>query len=100
MLWTSPRRQKSVFSLGEGLSSLEAWFSTALDIEEVLSWVGSDEVHVMFADVKSFDRVDRSVLPVHADNQREACIVARRNSGTAVGPHPKDAGILPELHGL
>ena len=28
---------KSVFSLGNGLSSVEAWFSTALDIEEVLS---------------------------------------------------------------
>ena len=28
---------QSVFSSGNGVSSVEAWFSTALDIEEVLS---------------------------------------------------------------
>ena len=50
---------KSVFSLGHGLSSVEAWFSTALDIEEVLSGVGGDQLHVMVADViESFDTVD------------------------------------------
>ena len=54
---------KSVFSLGNGLSSVEAWFSTALDIEEVLSGTGGDQLHVMVADViKSFDTVDRSIL--------------------------------------
>ena len=54
---------KSVFSLGNGLSSVEAWFSTALDIEEVLSGVGGDQLHVMVADViKSFDTVGRSIL--------------------------------------
>ena len=31
---------KSVYSLGNGLSSVEAWFSTALDIEDVLSSTG------------------------------------------------------------
>ena len=36
---------------GNGLSSVEAWFSTALDIEEVLSGVGGDQLHVMVADV-------------------------------------------------
>ena len=52
-----------MFSLGNGLSSVEAWFSTALDIEEVLSETGSDQLHVMVADVvKSFDTVDRSVF--------------------------------------
>ena len=41
---------------------MEAWFSTALDIEEVLSGTG-DHLHVMVADViKSFDTVDRSIL--------------------------------------
>ena len=46
-----------------GLSSVEAWFSIALDIEEVLSGVGGDWLHVMVADViKSFDTVDRSIL--------------------------------------
>ena len=50
-------------SLGNGLSSVEAWFSTALDIEEVLSGIGGDQLHVMVADViKSFDTVDRSIL--------------------------------------
>ena len=29
---------ESVFSFGNGLSSVEAWFSTALDIEEVFVW--------------------------------------------------------------
>ena len=54
---------ESVFSLGNGLSSVEAWFATALDIEEVLSGVGGDQLHVMVADViKSFDTVDRSIL--------------------------------------
>ena len=37
--------------------------STALDIEEVLSGAGGDQLHVMVADViKSFDSVDRSIL--------------------------------------
>ena len=61
--WVEGWLPKSVFSLGNGLSSVEAWFSTALDIEEVLSGVGGDQLHVMVADViKSFDTVDRSIL--------------------------------------
>ena len=52
---------RSVFSLGNGLSSVEAWFSTALDIE-VLSGIGRDQLHVTVDDViKSFDTVDRSI---------------------------------------
>ena len=52
-----------VFGLGNGLSSVEAWFSTALDIEEVLSGTGGDQLHVMVADViKPFDTVERSIL--------------------------------------
>ena len=35
-----------VFSLGNDLSSVEAWFSTALDIEEVLAGTGGDPLHV------------------------------------------------------
>ena len=61
--WVEGWLPKSVFSLGDGLSSVEAWFSTALDIEEVLSGTGGDQLHVMVADViKSFDTVDRSIL--------------------------------------
>ena len=54
---------RSVYSLWNGLSSVEAWFSTALHIEEVLSGVGGDQLHIMVAGViKSFDTVDRSIL--------------------------------------
>ena len=61
--WVEGWLPKSVFGLGNGLSSVEAWFSTALDIEEVLSGTGGDQFHVMVADViKSFDTVDRSIL--------------------------------------
>ena len=53
----------SVKSAGGGRSSVEAWFSTALDIEEVLSGVVDSDVHLFVADVfKSFDTVDRGVL--------------------------------------
>ena len=53
--WVEGWLPKSVLSLGNGLSSLEAWFSTALDIEEVLSGTGGDQLRVMVADViKSF----------------------------------------------
>ena len=46
-----------------GVSSVEDWFSTALDIEEVLAQMGGDQLHVMVADViKSFDSVDRPIL--------------------------------------
>ena len=61
--WVEAWLPKSAFSLGHGLSSVEAWFSTALDVEEVLSGVGGDQLHVMVADViNSFDLVDRSIL--------------------------------------
>ena len=57
------RVPKSVFSLGNGVSSVEAWFSTALDIEEMLAQIGSGQLHVMVADaIKFFATVDRSIL--------------------------------------
>ena len=61
--WVEGWLPESVYSLGNGLSSVEAWFSTALDIEDVLSGTGGDQLHVMVACViKSFDTVDRSIL--------------------------------------
>ena len=52
-----------VFSSGGGRGSVEAWFTTAIDIEEVLSGVVQGDVHVFVSDViKSFDTVDRSIL--------------------------------------
>ena len=53
----------SFFGAGCGRSSVEAWYTTALDIEEVLSGVVDSDVHLFVADVvKSFDTVDRGVL--------------------------------------
>ena len=52
----------SVFSAGGGRSSVDAWFTTALDIEECLAGGVESEVHLLVADVvKSFDTVDRGV---------------------------------------
>ena len=53
----------SVFSAGGGCGSVEAWYSSALDIEEVLSGAADFHVHLFVADViKSFDTVDRGIL--------------------------------------
>ena len=43
--------------------SVEAWYTSALDIEEVLSGAADSHVHLFVADViKSFDTVDRGIL--------------------------------------
>ena len=61
--WVEGWLPKSVFSLGNVLSSVEAWFTTALDIEEILSGTGGDQLRVMVADViKSFDTLDRTIV--------------------------------------
>ena len=52
-----------VFSAGGGRGSVEAWYATALDIEEVLIGAADSHVHLFVADViKSFDSVDRKIL--------------------------------------
>ena len=52
----------SVFSAGGGRGSVEAWYTSALDIE-VLSGATDSHVHLFVADVvKSFDTVDRGIL--------------------------------------
>ena len=73
-LWASVRLQhlqewfeswvpRSVFSAGCGRSSVEAWYSTALDLEESLSGALDSDVHIFVADVvKSFDSVDGGIL--------------------------------------
>ena len=54
---------ESVFSAGAGLTSLEAWYTTALEIQESLSVVGDSHVHVFVVGVvKSFDTVGRRIL--------------------------------------
>ena len=42
---------------------MEAWYSTAVDLEESLSGALDSDVHIFVADVfKSFDTVDRGIL--------------------------------------
>ena len=45
--WLQGWVSQSVFSLENGVSSVEAQFSTALDIEEVVSQAGGGQLHVM-----------------------------------------------------
>ena len=53
----------SVFSAECGRGSVEAWYTSALDIEEVLAGATDSDVHLFVVDViKSFDTVDRGVL--------------------------------------
>ena len=53
----------SVFSAGGGRGSVEAWYTSSLDIEEVLAGATDSHVHLFVADVvKSFDTVDRAIL--------------------------------------
>ena len=74
--WVEGWLPQSVFSLGNGLSSVEAWFSTAMDIKEVLSETGGDLLHVMVADVsKSFDTVDRVHSRLHHESTWFAWLV-------------------------
>ena len=50
----------SVFSAGGGRGSVEAWYATVLDVEEVFTGATDSDVHLFVADViKSFDTVDR-----------------------------------------
>ena len=61
--WCQSWMPDSVFSDGGGRSSVETWYSTALEIEEALVSQGDFHVHLFVADVvKSFDTVDRGVL--------------------------------------
>ena len=70
-IWASARmgqldgwfRSDSVFSAGGGRGSVEAWYTSSLDIEEVLTGAVDSHVHLFVADVvKSFDTVDRGIL--------------------------------------
>ena len=53
----------SVFSAGGGRGSVEAWYTSSLDIEEDLAGAADSHVHLFVTDViKSFDTVDRGIL--------------------------------------
>ena len=61
--WFQSWVRASVFSAGGGRGSVEAWYTSSLDIEEVLAGVAGSHVHLFVADVvKSFDTVDRTIL--------------------------------------
>ena len=44
----------SVYSAGGGRSSVEVWYTTALDIEEVLTGVIDSDIHLVVTDVIKF----------------------------------------------
>ena len=47
---------------GGGRGSVEAWYTSSLDVEEVLTGAAESDVHLFVADVvKSFDTVDREI---------------------------------------
>ena len=57
--WVKGWVLESVFSTGNAVPSVKARFSTALDLEEVLSGARDGKLHVLVADViKSFDKAD------------------------------------------
>ena len=61
--WFKSRVPDSVFSAGGGRGSVEAWYTSSLDIEECLSGAADSHVHLFVADVvKSIDTVDRGIL--------------------------------------
>ena len=52
----------TVYSAGKGVSSVDAWYTSSLDIEEVLSGAHDNHVHLFVANViKSFDTVDGGI---------------------------------------
>ena len=56
--WFRARVSDSVYSAGGGRRSIEAWNSTAVDVEEVFSDVADGDLRIFVADVvKSFDTV-------------------------------------------
>ena len=67
----------SVFSAGKGVSSVDAWYATASDIEEVLSHARHSDFHIFVADVvKSFDTVDRDILDCALGRLGSPCLVS------------------------
>ena len=49
--WFQSWVPSSVYSAGNGRSSVEAWYTSALDIEEVLAGAVDTHVHFFVADV-------------------------------------------------
>ena len=108
-MWATVRLEhlQEVFSAGKGRSSVEAWYSTSIDIEEAISGVVDDDVHIFVDDVvKSFDTVDRFILDSvlsslglpgwfrHAYFEYHARVRIRFKLATGLGdPWTRDGGI-------
>ena len=60
--WFQSWVPQSVFTAGGGRGSVEAWYTSSLDTEEVLAGAADSHVLLFVADVKSFDTVDRGIL--------------------------------------
>ena len=98
----------SVFSAGGGRGSVEAWYTSSLDIEEVLAGATDSHLHLFVADVvKSFDTVDRNILDRvlsglglpgwfrHAYFEYHAHVRLRFKLASGLGePWTRDGGIL------
>ena len=97
----------SVFSAGGGRGSVEALYTSALVIEEVLAGAAGSHVHLFVVDViKSFDTVDRGVLdrvlcslglpgwfrPAYFENHAHVRLLFKLASGIGE-PWTRDGGI-------
>ena len=94
----------SVFSAGCGRGSVEAWYTSALDIEEVLAGATDSDVHLFVTD--AIDTVDRGILDRvlsglglpgwfrHAYSEYHAHVRLRFKLASGIGePWTRDGGI-------
>ena len=76
--WFESWASRSVFTVGNGRSSLKAWYSGALDVEESFSGALDSDVHMFVAGVvKSFDTVDGlHSMPLWASWLVSSCLLS------------------------
>ena len=60
--WFKSWEPDSVFSAGGGRGSVEAWYTSALDIEEVLAGATDSDIHLVVADVRQEPAPSKCVL--------------------------------------
>ena len=81
---------------GGGRWSVEAWYTSSLDIEEVLTGAADSHLHLFVADVtESFDTVDRGILDrVLSSFEYHAHVRLRFKLASGLGePWTRDGGI-------
>ena len=95
-----------VLLLGKGVSGVDAWYATSLDVKEVFIGAVDGHVHLFVADViKSFDTVDRGILDCALGRlglpdwfrkvyfSYRANVRLRFNLATGLGEATRDGGI-------